>query len=416
MISRTRTLLASVVGTTLEFYDFMLYAVFLEIIGNEYFPGNDYQTNQIFGYIGFAAALVMRPFGASIFGHIGDRLGRRKALILSISLMGIPTFLIGVMPSYASWGISASILLVFCRLLQGLCTGGEYNGSAIFALEHVGKRYPGFTGGLITGASVIGAFLATLMGILCRQTWMPTWSWRLAFCLGGFVSLVGLYIRLYTKESPEFEKMKKNRSKNAVQKSPLLKAITRDWASSGTTIITGTLNGVLSYTLFKFVDVYLHEFLDVSIVKTLEYSLIGISTYVFAAPFMGFVLDKVGSKRMMMISCVFVFAMAIPLYYFFQIKDTMFLVLAQILLAFMVGSISGPEHAFVQTLFPVEDRYSGIAFNYSLGMAIGGGMGPVIMKALTLQTQNLYSPAYVIMVVAVICFGSLYLRGKKAFY
>ena len=96
---------------------------------------------------------------------------------------------------------------MLCRLLQGLCTGGEYNGSAIFALEHVGKRYPGFTGGLITGASVIGALLATSMGILCRQPWMPTWSWRLAFCLGGVVSLVGLYIRLYTKESPEFERI-----------------------------------------------------------------------------------------------------------------------------------------------------------------------------------------------------------------
>ncbi|UNM06079.1 MAG: MFS transporter [Holosporaceae bacterium] len=170
-------------GTTLEFYDFMLYAVFLEIIGNEYFPGNDYQTNQIFGYIGFIAALIMRPFGASVFGHIGDRFGRRKALILSISLMGIPTFIIGIMPSYASWGVYASIILITCRLIQGLCTGGEYNGSAIFALEHMGKQFPGFTGGLITGASVIGAFLATGMGVICCQPWAPDWCWRLAFLL-----------------------------------------------------------------------------------------------------------------------------------------------------------------------------------------------------------------------------------------
>lgn len=407
--SKIKTLFASIVGTTLEFYDFMLYAVFLEIIGNEYFPGNDYQTNQIFGYIGFIAALIMRPFGASVFGHIGDRFGRRKALILSISLMGIPTFIIGVLPSYASWGAWASIILVTCRLVQGLCTGGEYNGSAIFALEHMGKNHPGFTGGLITGASVIGAFLATGMGVLCRQPWAPTWGWRFAFCLGGLVSLVGLYIRLYTEESPEFTKMKKKKT----QKSPLLAAITRDRASSITTIVTGTLNGVLSYTLFKFIDVYLYEFLDVSIVQTLEYSMVGILTYVFAAPFMGFVLDKVGSRRMMLMSCVFVFLSAIPLYYFLQIRDVGFFILAQVLLAFMVASISGPEHAFVQTLFPVEDRYSGVAFNYSLGMAIGGGLGPVAMKALTMKSGSLYAPAFTVMVVAVITFWTLYLRIKK---
>jgi MHS family proline/betaine transporter-like MFS transporter len=410
MLSRTKTLLASIVGTALEFYDFMLYAVFLEIIGNEYFPGNDHETNQIFGYVGFLAAFIMRPFGATVFGYIGDRWGRRKALILSISLMGIPTCLIGILPSYAYWGVVSSIILVCCRLLQGLCTGGEYNGSAIFALEHVGKRFPGFVGGLVTGASVIGAFMATSIGILCKQPWMPEWGWRGAFCFGGVVSLVGLYIRLYTKESPEFQKMKKS---SASQKAPLLKAITRDWASSGTTVVIGVLNGVLSYTLFKFVDIYLAEFLNVGVVKTLEYTLVGVLTYIFVAPFMGFLLDKVGSKRMMLIACTFVFIMSIPLYYLFQTREPSFLILSQILLAFMVACIAGPQHAFVQTLFPVEDRYSGVSFNYSVGMAIGGGAGPLLMKAITLQSQNLYAPAFVLMSVAAICFSALYLRIKK---
>jgi len=353
----------------------------------------------------------MRPFGASVFGYIGDRWGRRKALILSISLMGIPTCLIGILPSYMSWGLYASFVLVSCRLLQGLCTGGEYNGSAIFALEHVGKRFPGFVGGLVTGASVIGAFMATSVGILCNQPWMPSWSWRVAFCFGGVVSLVGLYIRLYTKESPEFQKMKKSQTP---QKAPLVKAITRDWASSGTTVIIGTLNGFLSYTLFKFVDIYLSEFLNIGTVKTLEYTLVGVLTYIFVAPFMGFVLDKVGSKKMMLIACVFVFAMSIPLYYLFQTRDPSLLIFSQILLACMVGSIAGPQHAFVQTLFPVEDRYSGISFNYSVGMAIGGGIGPILMKAITVRSENLYAPAFVLMTVATICFITLSLRIKKA--
>lgn len=414
MFNRTKTLLASIVGTALEFYDFMLYAVFLEVIGHEYFPGNDHETDQIFGYVGFLAAFIMRPFGATVFGYIGDRWGRRKALILSISLMGIPTCLIGILPSYASWGIASSVILILCRLLQGLCTGGEYNGSAIFALEHVGKRFPGFVGGLVTGASVIGAFMATSAGILCKQPWMPVWGWRASFCFGGLVSLVGLYIRLYTKESPEFQKIKK--SKN-LQKAPLLKAITRDWPSSVTTIIIGVLNGVLSYTLFKFLDIYLSEFLNIGVIRTLEYTLVGVLTYIFVAPLMGFVLDKVGSKRMMLMACAFVFAMSLPLYFLLQTRDSSSLILAQVLLAFMVGSIAGPQHAFVQTLFPVEDRYSGVSFNYSVGMAIGGGAGPLLMKAITLWSANLYAPAFMLMTVASVCFGVLYLRIKnRRFY
>ncbi|MEI8320531.1 MAG: MFS transporter [Alphaproteobacteria bacterium] len=410
MIKKTRILFASIIGTALEFYDFMLYAVFLEAIAQSYFPNDDVMTNQIFGHVGFVAAFLMRPFGASVFGYIGDRWGRRKALILSISLMGIPTLIIGILPTYTQIGVWASVILIASRLFQGLCTGGEYNGSAIFALEHVGKRYPGMTGGLITGASVIGALFATLMGLLLKQEGMPSWGWRLAFVLGGVVSLVGLYIRLYTSESPAFQKMKKE---HKTERAPLMSAITRDWSSSLTTIVIGTLNGVLSYTLFKFLDIYLCHHLCMDQREVLKFSSVGIIVYIFSAPTMGFLLDKMGGPKMLTRACIFVFIAALPLYYLLQQKSPGSLLAAQILLGLCVASIAGPQHAFVQTIFPVADRYSGVSFNYCVGMALGGGGGPLLMELAVTYFGNLYLPAFFLMTVSFIGFWAIYLRSRQ---
>ncbi len=408
-MKRTRTLFASIIGTALEFYDFMLYAVFLEAIAQAYFPTDNAHTNEIFGHVGFVAAFLMRPFGASIFGYIGDRWGRRKALILSISLMGIPTLIIGILPSYSQIGVWASVILIISRLFQGLCTGGEYNGSAIFALEHVGKRYPGMTGGLITGASVIGALFATLMGLLLKQDGWPAWGWRVAFILGGVVSLVGLYIRLYTSESPAFQKFQKS---HKVEKAPLLSAITRDWASSITTVLIGTLNGILSYTLFKFLDIYLCHHLCMDQREALKFSSLGIIVYIFAAPTMGFILDKVGGPRMLRAACLFVFIAALPLYYLVQLKSPTSLISAQILLGLCVASIAGPQHAFVQTIFPVADRYSGVSFNYCVGMALGGGGGPLLMQLAVSYFGNLYMPAFFLMTASFLGFLAIHFRSK----
>lgn len=411
MLKRTRTLIASITGTALEFYDFMLYAVFLESISKTYFSTSDLFINKVMGHLGFAVAFFMRPFGASLFGYIGDKWGRRKALILSISLMGLPTFLIGVLPSYEQIGVTASVILIFSRLIQGLCTGGEYNGSAIFALEHVGKRYPGMTGGFITGASVVGALLATFMGIILKQDGLPGWTWRLAFVLGGFISLVGLYIRLNTSESPVFVKAQKR----AVQKQvPLLRAVTRDFNSSLTTFSIGILNGLLSYMLFKFLDLYLCQYLKMSSIEILKLSSVGIVCYILCAPFSGLLLDKIGGAKLLKRSCLFVFVSSLPLYFLIQVKG--FVLPVYMFLGVMVASIAGPQHAFVQTLFPISDRYSGISFNYCLGMALGGGAGPLLMQMTVEKTQNLYAPAFFLMGASFLTYVMISIRSKSRCY
>ncbi len=406
MIGRTKTVLASTIGTALEFYDFMLYAVFLEVIGDTFFPTHgDHFLSIAFGWMGFIAAFIMRPFGATVFGYIGDHYGRRIALILSVTLMGIPTFIIGVLPGYEAWGIAAPTILILCRLLQGLCTGGEYNGSAIFALEHAGKHNPGLTGGLITGASIIGALAANMVGLYLKQPGMPDWGWRAAFGMGAVISLVGLYIRLYTSESPEFEKLSKSKK---VDKSPLMTAIRNHWQSSLTTVIIGTMNGLLSYTLLKFLDIYLNAYFNVSKTATIQFTNIGLIIYVFAAPALGFVLDKLGGAQYMKRACLFIFIASAPLFYLIQMPGSFTTVIAELILGLCVASIAGPQHAFVQTLFPAKDRYSGVAFNFCIGMAIGGGVLPMVMLYIVEKTRFMYAPTVTIMIVSSICFYAIH--------
>ncbi len=402
-MKKAKVILASIAGTSLEFYDFMLYAVCSERIGKAFFPAEG-EYAFMAGWMAFALAFIARPFGGSVFGYIGDVFGRKKALVLTVSCMGLPTFVIGVLPTYAHIGIVAPIVLVICRLMQGLCTGGEYNGSAIYTLEHVGKSYPGMAGGLITGASVIGALAATAVGVVITFDWMPEWSWRVAFMLGALISLVGLYIRLYMDESPAFTKI---HEKKETIRSPLTDALFRHKHAVLTTMCIGVLNGTLSYTMYKFIAIYLVNYFNVSEHYVLEFTMIGIVTFIFCAPAWGFVLDKIGGQNMMRLSCIYAFLFAVPLFYLLQNFMTLGFIIAQILLGTCVASIAGPEHAFVQRLFPAKDRYSGVAFSFSLGMGIGASLSPLVMKYAVGALESYYAPSLVIMSVALLCFSTL---------
>lgn len=417
MMNKSKVIFASIIGTALEFYDFMLYAVFSDSIGHVFFPPgviSDFQS----GWLTFIVAYVSRPFGATVFGYIGDKYGRKLSLILTVSCMGIPTFLIGVMPGYETWGITATVLLIVSRLIQGLCTGGEYNGSAIFTLEHVGKDLPGFAGGLITGASVIGALGAVGVGVLVTHEGMPDWSWRIAFVFGALVSLIGLYIRLFVEESPAFENMKAEEGEDEDEeeeaKAPLFKALTNHKKSVVLSVAIGFLNGTLSYTLYKFINLYLQN-LGMTQQQTLMFTNIGIIVFILSAPTWGYIMDKIGYKRMMYIASFLAMGFALPIFGLLQTLNPWCIALAQVMMGLCVASIAGPEHAFIQRLFPVEDRYSGVAFSFSTGMGLGAGLSPLIMKSLVESTGLLLIPAAV-MIFAGTLFFVLLKRYKGPYY
>lgn len=390
--SSRKVILASVFGNALEFYDFTLYGAFTIIFASQYFPGDNDTSKILFSLAAFAVGFFTRPIGAILFGHIGDRLGRRQALSFSILLMGIPTFLIGVSPTYEQIGISASVLIFTCRLLQGIFTGGEYNGAAIFSIEHIGKKSPGFVGGLITGSCVIGAYLATLFGTLTQIKGLPEWAWRVPFIFGAFISIVGYFIRAKVMESPEFISAEKH---GLTSRIPLLKALRSNPHSCLITFMLGGLNGALSYTLFGFLNIYLSRYLEMTNALAMQLNLLGLLAFMIGSPIMGYIFDTIGQAKFLSCAIAAILVLAIPIFFAISSKVIFAIIIGQILLGLCTASIAGTGHAVMQNLFPVTDRYSGIAFNFSLGMGLLGGMTPIIyVDMIETHHMSLLFPAF----------------------
>ena len=189
---RTKTILTATIGNAIVYYDMTLYGFFAVFLSPLFFPSDNLITSQLSSLGVLASGFLARPFGGLIFGHIGDRFGRKKALIIAILLITIPTTVIGILPTYALIGIFAPIILVLCKLLQGICTGGEYSGAAIFLSEHHRGENEGLAGSILPVSSILGAILGTSLGGLFLLPEMPIWAWRIPFLLGGIFGIMPL--------------------------------------------------------------------------------------------------------------------------------------------------------------------------------------------------------------------------------
>lgn len=407
-MKKSKIIFASIFGNALEFYDFTLYGSFAFIIAHIFFPPSDPFSSILQSLGVFAVGFLMRPFGAAVFGYIGDKFGRKKALTFSILLMGIPTLIMGIMPSFATVGWFAPIMIILCRLLQGLCTGGEYNGAAIFALEHVGRDYPGLTGGLITGSAGIGALLAMGVSILVCHPCMPEWGWRLAFIAGTLASLWGWYVRIHMAESPAFKRLQ---SEHKISKSPLKDALLNHKRAAFVTMIFGAFDGVLSYIVFVFLDVFLELHLHYSDMLSKSVTLLSIFIFTLGSPFMGFMLDKFRRTAFLQLCAVIIFLGGLPTFWLLNAGALPTIILASIIFGLMAASIAGAQHAYVQNLFPTKDRYSGIAFSFSFGMSIGG-LTPFILTKILEVTQHYAFLALYVMAWSALCFFALHLSQK----
>ena len=408
-MKKRQIIFSSFLGNTLEFYDFTLYGAFAIIIGQTFFPSTDPFSSLLQSLGVFASGFLMRPFGAAFFGAIGDKLGRKRALQLSILCIGLPTLLIAVMPSYEAIGWIAPALVIFCRLLQGLCTGGEYNGAAIFALEHVGKNNPGLVGGLITASCGVGALLAMAMGVLVHQPGSPTWAWRIPFFLGTFACLWGFHIRAKLEESPVFQKMQ---AKNEVVKTPLLHALTHHKKASLVTFLFGAADGGLAYLVFVFLSVFLETQRGFSPSFAHGITLVSILTFTLFAPTAGYLFDKDTKKRFLKYISLATLFLSVPGFYLLQYGNLFGITIALLLFAIFAAGITGPLHAFLQKLFPTQDRYSGISFCFSVGISVGG-LTPYILTVLfehfhSYLPLGLYTASW-----GIICYYAIYKASQK---
>ncbi len=396
---KSKILTAAAIGNILEFYDFTLYATFAPKIAPLFFPHHDPLTSLILTFGVFAIGFCVRPLGAIIFGHIGDRMGRKKSLSFSIALMSLPTFLIGIIPTYASIGIYAPILIMMCRILQGLCAGGEFNGSALFVLEQVHPQQRGFYGGLLISTCVSGTIIATLVGIAFNHYNFPEEAWRLAFIFGAVIGIIGIYIRRRLTETPAFQDLQ---NKGLICKTPLFEVFKHNKKALLCMLGVGGLNGAVIYTIFGYSPTYLTKLGYLSSKQALYSSLFGLLALIICSPIFGKISDRYGAKNIMYWASLSVMAFSWPYYYILSSNTFQIIILGQMVMGIIGAAYVGSQHSFSYALFPTADRYSGNALGYSLGMALLGGTTPMVSTFLIERTSDYISPFYWLMLCAMV--------------
>ena len=395
----SKTILAAMIGNSLEYYDWTLFVFLAPVISPLFFPSEDKIVSIIVGLGTFAVGFIMRPFGAIIFGYIGDIYGRKRALTLSIILMAIPTFCIGLLPTYETIGAFAPAALILLRLLQGLCTGGEYNGAGIFVVENVESNKAGFAGGMITASSAIGSLMGTTAASLCILEMMPFWAWRVAFFFGIVVGLIGFYIRRRITDSYLEEILNQKKQRLSF---PLIEVIKNNPSSILCTIGIAAFSGIVSTISMTYVSVFLTVFQKWSPSEALFVMSFGILSYIILAPLSGWMSDKFGGKVVMATGAIVTFFGIYPFLSLLTSASILSVVSAQLLLVILAAWFQGPMNLFMASLFSPETRYSGLAFSYCVGMAIFGGTTPMIATFLVDWTGSPVTPAFYVLLGSII--------------
>jgi metabolite-proton symporter len=403
-----RAVIASTIGTTIEWYDFFLYSTVTGLVfAKLYFPGSDplVGTLQAFGIyaVGFAA----RPVGAAIFGHFGDRIGRKSTLIATLLLMGIATFLVALVPTYDSIGIWGAIILTLLRFIQGVGVGGEWGGSVLLSMEWAKtNHHRGFIAAWPQFGVPAGLFLANLAVLAFSAIsgdGFLTWGWRLPFLLSIILVAIGLYIRLGILETPSFARLV---AENKIERAPMLEVIRRQPREIILTALARLAEQAPFYLFTAFIFSYgtttLGSSRDLLLIAVLTASVLSF----FSIPFFGHLSDRIGRKRMYLwgaaVTGVFGFV-------YFALLDTAMpglIFLAIVLSLIPHDMMYGPQAAMIAESFTTRLRYSGASLGYQLSSVIAGGPAPLIAAALFAHYQSGYAIAAYILVCALISLAS----------
>jgi MFS transporter, MHS family, proline/betaine transporter len=398
-IKSSKIITAAMIGNSLEYYDFTLFVFLAPIISPLFFPSED-KVASIIAVLGtYAVGYFIRPLGAIAFGYIGDRYGRKYALTFSILLMAIPTFLMGLLPVYETIGILAPIALILLRMLQGFCTGGEYNGAGIFVVENVEPTKAGFAGGMITASSAIGALVGSSVASLCTLETMPTWAWRVAFLFGIVVGFIGFYIRRKMTDAYFSNILKK---KTQTISFPLIEVMKKYPSSIFCTIGIAAFSGIMYNITLTYVSVFLTVFQEWPPSKALFLMSFCNLSYILLVPLNGWMSDKFGGKIVMTTGAIATLLGIYPFLSLLTSESTVSVVCAQFILVILAAWFQGPMNLFMASLFSPETRYSGLAFSYSVGMAIFGGTTSMICMFLVNWTGSPVTPAFYIIAGAAV--------------
>ncbi|MGE8515428.1 MAG: MFS transporter [Alcaligenes nematophilus] len=376
--------LASMMGTTIEWYDFFLYGTAAALIFNKiFFPAFDPITGTLAAFATYSVGFFARPLGGFVFGHFGDKLGRKSMLLITLFLMGIPTILIGLIPSYESIGYWAAVLLVLMRFLQGIAVGGEWGGAVLMAVEHAPEGKKGFFGSLPQTGVAPGLILSSLaMGAVASlpEEDMLSWGWRLPFLASVALLLVGWWIRAKVAESPDFEQMSKKGKQVPI---PALEVL-RHYPREVLLVVGGRLAEVTwFYTVVTFALAYATTTLGVERSVMLDATVWGAFAALFTMPLFGVLGDRIGFKWVFMAGTICMLAFSFTFFSMLGSLDSRTITLALVIaIGLVYAALYGPQGGLFSTQFPPEVRYSGISIAVQVSGAIGGGLAPLVATSL----------------------------------
>lgn len=400
-----RIIAASSLGTILEWYDFTLFAFLTPILANLFFPNQNKFTALMLTYSIFAIGFFARPVGAALFGHFGDSFGRKKTLIVSIALMAIPTFLIGLLPTYHEIGMAAPVLLIILRLCQGLSAGGESTGASLFVMETTSYKHRGFIGGLLWAVVGIGMLLGSFAAMVVTEYSQYTWAWRVPFILGVFTGLIGYFVRKNTPESVLFEQALEQ---GTLAKYPLFEGVVKYKIEFLRIMGIYVLSAMITYIIYVFMPTYVASVSDLSLKTTTLVTTIALAVDTLLVPLGGYLSDLLGRTRCFRWSALGFLFLSYPLFYLITYGSLQHLILAECIFVVLGISFRGTINAAVIEQVPTAVRYSVVAVGYNLSYSVFGGTAPIVASYIVKLTGDKAAPGLYLMFGALIALLATY--------
>lgn len=405
---KKKVVIAGMLGNGLEWYDYALYGHMAIIFSVLFFPKGDPEMNLLFTFLIFASGFVFRPLGAIVFGRIGDKYGRKKALTMSMILMAVPTGCMGLLPSYESIGVLAPILLVVIRSLQGLSLGGAYSGSISYVVEHAPPDQRSTLGSVIKMSLVIGFLLGSLVStavaLVLDEEDFYNWGWRLPFFIGVGIGFVGYYIRHHGEESPVYEQAKKD---GTLSESPVRDTFVKHPGKMFRAFLSYMFVTVPFYIISIYMIAYSKNHLGLTEDQALMANSISMAFMLLPIYWAARLADRIGRRKVLLGAIVAMLLLAYPAFVLMQTGSFLNIVIGQAILALILGVYLAPMPAVLVEIFPTSVRYTGMSLAYNL-CAILGGFTPSIATWLIKTTGSNMSIMWLLVGAGLLSFAALW--------
>jgi MHS family shikimate/dehydroshikimate transporter-like MFS transporter len=399
-VSLHRVIAASAIGTTIEWYDFLIYSTAASLVLNKlFFPTRDPLVGKLLAIGTIGVGFFVRPLGAIVLSHFGDRLGRKSMLILTLVSMGVGTMAIGLLPGYATIGVAAPILLVACRLIQGMAVGGEWGGAVLMAVEHSPRHRRGFYGSIVQIGFPLGMAIGTASFFALSKlddAQFMSWGWRLPFLASAALVAVGVFIRVRVEETPEFKRTVRD---GRIMRFPVLETIRRHPRD----LLLGLGARITEVSWIYIITIFGLSFAvtNMNLPRSLILGAIalGATVELVTIPFFGALSDRIGRRPVYMLGCLAAIIWSFPIFWAIETRNPT-IVLAGFVIGMSVGHgiMYGVQASFLSELFPANLRYSGSSLGYQLAAPIGGGLVPIIAAALVGRNAGATWPVSVMMI------------------